>query len=143
MNPYSSYQRNQILEASQEDILLQLVQGALIRAKQAYDLWGQDQAARARGKSLRCLDIISYLGETLDRENGGEQTINQLDALYAYLQREISESIRTADASHLEPVIEVLEVIYDGWKDAVGSYKQEQTSQGPSTEYGQASSFAG
>ena len=125
MNPYASYQQNQILESAPEDIMLQLVQGALVRAKQARDLWFEGEKVRARERSLQCMHIVCYLDETLDRENGGE-IVDELEALYAFMIRELSKATRHNDISLVSPVQEVLSTLYDGWKDAVAEYKESQ-----------------
>lgn len=122
-NPYTSYQQNQVLEAAPEDILLQLVQGALIKVKQAQELVNKGERIRARERRLKVYEIISYLDGTLDRENGGE-IAEELEALYAYLLREITASTREDDFDRLKDVEEVLTTLYEGWKDAVIEYKE-------------------
>ena len=128
MNPYASYQKTQVLEAAPEDILLQLMQGALVRVKQAQELWEQGEKTRARERRLRVYDIIAYLDGTLDRESG-EKIGEELEALYAYMLREITESTRLDDFERLSGVEEVLKTLYEGWKDAVAEYKKEQKAQ--------------
>lgn len=122
MNPYTSYQQNQILESSVEDILLQLVQGALVRAKQAQYLWNNEEKTRARERCLQCMNIVCYLDETLDRENGGP-IVEELEALYAYMIREITRATLQDNMNNLTPVQDVLHTLYQGWKDAVDEYK--------------------
>jgi len=142
MNPYASYQQSQVLEASHEDILLQLVHGALIRTKQARELWAQGDKVKARERRLQVFEIISYLDVTLDRENGGE-IVEELEALYAYMTREINKASRYDDMEYLAPVEDVLHTLHQGWKDAVTEYKTSQNQQktlgGP--QYGQAENY--
>ncbi len=128
MNPYASYQQNQILEAPSEDILLQLVQGAMVRAKQARELNDQGRKVQARESRLRCFEIICYLDETLDREDGGE-IVEELEALYAFMQREINASTREDDFKRLMNVEEVLSTLYQGWKEAVAEYKENKKAE--------------
>jgi flagellar protein FliS len=143
-NPYTSYKQNQVENASQEDILLQLVQGALVRIKQARHLWDQDRKREAREKRVRAMDIVVYLDNTLDRENGGE-IAEELDALYAYMIREMTAAATKDDFERLAPVQEVLETLYEAWKDAVAEYKktkngsagmQEKVTAGTGAEQG-------
>lgn len=128
MNPYASYQRTQVLEAAPEDIMLQLVQGAMVRVKQARELWEKGEKIRARERRLRVFDIIAYLDGTLDRENGG-QIAEELEALYAYMLREITTSTLKDDFDHLKNVEEVLTTLYQGWKDAVAEYKESKKAE--------------
>mgnify|MGYP006292548055 CR=1 FL=1 len=128
MNPYASYQQNQILESAPEDIMLQLVQGALVRAKQARDLWFEGEKVRARERSMQCMHIVCYLDETLDREHGGE-IVDELEALYAYIIRELSKATRHNDMSLVSPVQEVLTTLYEGWKEAVVDFKESKKAE--------------
>ena len=123
MDPYSFYKQNQVANASNEDIMLQLVQGALIRVKGARDKWSEGERIRARELRVQAHEIISYLDETLDFENGGELA-EELDGIYAYMLREIMESSRQDDCEILQPVQEILESLYEGFKDAVEQYKK-------------------
>lgn len=125
---YNSYQKNQVLEAAPEDILLQLIQGAIVRLKQAQDLFSSGKKGRARERRQRAYAIIAYLDGILDRENQPEISA-ELEALYAYMLREISESTRHDDFERLKDVGDVLTTLYEGWKDVVAEYKKEQKSQ--------------
>src|SRR6056297_2865237 len=108
MNPYASYTKNQVANASREDILLQLYHGAIIRLRQARELWEEGEKSRAMERRGQALEIIAYLDETLDMDNGGELA-EELDALYAYMIREINTSTRQMDFDRLQTVEESLE----------------------------------
>lgn len=117
-----------------EDLLLQLVEGAIIRLKQAQDhsRKGDEADSRAvylkeksQARSLRnkAYDIISYLNDTLDSKADAE-LVDSLQALYGYMMREITNSNRKDDFSVLDPVVEVMSTLFEGWKDAVAEYKK-------------------
>jgi len=129
VDPYSFYKKNQVENASAEDIMLQLVEGALIRVKGARDKWSRGERIRARELRVQAHEIISYLNETLDFKNG-EDLAYELDALYAYMLRMIVESSRKDDCEILQPVQEILETLHEGWKDAVEQYKKERAGAG-------------
>ena len=126
MDPYSFYKKNQVENAPREDIMLQLVQGAEIRLKGAMDKRSEGESIRARELRTQARDIISYLNETLDFENGGDVAY-ELDALYHYMLQEIMESTRKDDFELLQPVVEILDTLYEGWKDAVEEYKKTKS----------------
>jgi len=137
MQAYDCYRRNQILESDPEDILLQLLEGAKIRLGQARELWNEGQKIIARERRQQALQIIISLDSTLDRENYTE-VVENLDALYGYMIREISNSTRQDDFERLADVEEVLGNLYEGFKDAVAEYKASQQNAGQSaTEQGQ------
>ena len=123
MDPYSFYKKNQVESAPREDIMLQLVQGAQIRIKGAMDKWNEGEKIRARELRVQAQDIISYLSETLDFEDGGDLAY-ELDALYNYMNRELLESARQDDFERLQPVAEILDTLHEGFKDAVEEYKK-------------------
>ena len=125
MYPYASYQQVQVLESAPEDIMLQLYQGALVRIKQAQELWSKDEKDAARQKRLQAMDIICYLDETLDRDDESG-LVDELEALYAFMVRELTTSTRHDDFERLDVVYDVLKSLYAGWKEAVAAYKEEQ-----------------
>ena len=127
MYPYASYQKAQVVEASPEELMLQLYQGALVRLKQAQDLWSKGEEDPARQKRLQAMDIICYLDETLDREQESE-LVEELEALYAFMIREVTKSTRHDDFDRLDAVYDVLQTMYKGWKEAVIEYKKEQNT---------------
>mgnify|MGYP006277987029 CR=1 FL=1 len=138
MYAYNPYQQSQLQNVSQEDILIQLMEGAIIRLKQAQDHSRKGEEAESRdvylkekslARSLRnkAYDIISYLNDTLDPKADAE-LVDSLQSLYGYMLREITSSNRNDDFSQLDPVIDVLSTLFDGWKDAVAEYKKIKNS---------------
>ena len=123
MNPYNFYKKNQVQSAPREDIMLQLMQGALIRVKGAIDKRNEGEQINARELRSQAQKIINYLHETLDFQNGGDLAF-ELEVLYDYMNREILESARKDDFERLQPVVEILETLYEGFKDAVEEYKK-------------------
>jgi len=128
MNPYASYAKNQVENASQEEIMLQLYQGAIVRLRQARELWAEGERVRAMERRSQAQEIISYLDNTLDMENGGE-IAEQLDALYAFMIREINTSTSQYDFERLQTVEELLESMLEGWKDVVQEYRQNKAAE--------------
>ncbi|MBN1114546.1 MAG: flagellar export chaperone FliS [Oligoflexia bacterium] len=126
-NPYQNYKQTQVGTASREKILLMLYEGAIKYCKLGRKaLENRDIAEKGRmiGKTL---DIIFELRNTLDFEVGG-QVAAQLEQLYNYMVDELSEANLTNDARHFDIVIEMLETLYDGWKQAVVSFMKDKNN---------------
>ncbi len=128
MNPYASYAKNQVENASQEEIMLLLYQGAIVRLRQAREFWAEGERVKAMERRSQAQEIISYLDNTLDMESGGELA-EQLDALYAFMIREINTSTREFDFERLLTVEELLESMLEAWKDAVQEYRQNKSTE--------------
>ena len=108
---------------------------------------GPGRESPGAGKRLQCMEIVCYLDETLDRENGGD-IVAELESLYAYMERELTNASRYDDMTYLVPVEEILSTLYGGWKDAVTEYKTSQKTQQPmgaaaGAQYGQAANYGG
>ena len=87
MQTVNPYQQNQVHTAPREDILLQLIEGAIIRTKQAQEYKTHNQLAKAREQRIKAFDIISYLDATLD-SNGNQELVDSLHSLYDFMLRE-------------------------------------------------------
>ena len=69
------------------------------------------------------LDIVIELDNTLERDVGGE-LVDQLDALYAFMTREMIEANLNGEFERLEPVESVLATLGAGWEDAAQVVKE-------------------
>ncbi len=134
MYQYNPYQKSQVMEAQPEDILVQLMEAAVIRLKQAREQWAEGNKERAREKRSQVFDIISYLDITLDMENGGKLA-EELDALYAYMLNEITKCSLRDDFELLKDVQEIMSTLLKGWKDAAAEYKKEKLGMQPGNGY--------
>lgn len=126
MGPYSAYKRNELESASPEGIMLKLFEGAVVRLKQAQMEYAEGNVLQARELRSRALAIISELDNTLDRENADQRLVDELDALYAYMIRELTKSTMNDDFQALTPVIETLNTLYQAFEEAV---RQSKTSE--------------
>ena len=132
-NPYAVYQSNAVTTLSQEDILLKLLEGAIVRIKQAIELNEQGDKINARGKRQRALEIVTELDSTLDRENGPAEVVENLDGLYAFMIKEFNNATLQDDFERLQPIQEVLEDLYQGFQDAAQEFKKENGSMAKQT----------
>ena len=119
----NAYRRTQVEAASPEQILLQLMEAAIRHAKQARAKGAAGEDALARENALRVLDIVNELDNTLDRQQGGE-VAEELEAIYAFLQREISDANMKGEFERFADVATILYNLYQGWKDAVAALQQ-------------------
>jgi len=118
MNGYvNQYKNNQVLNASPEQILIMLYDGALrfIRqAKAAIEAGDIAEKCRAISKTVA---IVAEFSNTLDRENGGE-IAEDLSRLYDFSLRELSMANIKNDAARLEPIEKILQDLRDGFAEA-------------------------
>ncbi|AKN27453.1 flagellar protein FliS [Stutzerimonas stutzeri] len=91
-----------------------LMQGGLDRiyqAKGAIEFGRIAEKGELIGKSIA---IIGGLREALDHEVGGELSAN-LDRLYEYMIRRLTEANRNNDADALAEVAGLLQEVKEGW----------------------------
>jgi flagellar protein FliS len=127
MNPHATdslgaYRRVQVEGASPEQLLLQLMEAAIRHARQVRVKGAENQVAAAREQALRVLDIVNELDNTLDREQGGD-IVEELEALYSFLQREIVDASNKGEFERFGRVADILRNLYEGWKDAVKQFQ--------------------
>ncbi len=103
-NVYQKYQNQSVQTASREKLLLMLYEGAIKFVKKAVSAIEAKDIA-ARGMNIgRAYDIILELNNTLTQAN-----------------------IR-GDAKPLEEVLKILEILYQGWVEAIEKLKKENVN---------------
>ena len=86
----------------------------------------QEKNPVEKGKNLlHANDILNELLASLNMEKGGELA-KDLARLYTYLIKEINEIDATRDLERLRNVIEIVETIYEGWRQAYESLKEQE-----------------
>lgn len=77
----------------------------------------EQKAYEAKGKSInKCLNIIHGLDALLDLENGG-QIASNLNLLYDYCSRQLVTASIENTPKALEPVVNVITNIREGWQN--------------------------
>ncbi|WP_299205325.1 flagellar export chaperone FliS [uncultured Amphritea sp.] len=100
--------------ASPHQLIVMLFDGALTALATAKGFI-ERKDIQGRGKQLnKASDIILGLKDFLDHEQGGEIATN-LDALYDYMVRTISQANRNSDAEKVQEVINLLLEVKAGW----------------------------
>ncbi len=108
MNAYmNQYQNNQILNASPEQILIMLYDGAIRFCRQAKMALADGREADKAKAISKAVAIIAEFSNTLDREVGGE-IAEDLSLLYDFMIRELTAANIKNDAEKLDPVEKIL-----------------------------------
>ena len=123
-NSYYKYKQTSIQSASRERLLLMLYEGAIRFTKQAIIALEKGDLAEKGVQIGKVYDIVLELMNTLDHKIGGEIAAN-LEQLYMYITRELTQANINNDVKPLQSVLKVLETLYQGWKEAAESLKKE------------------
>lgn len=131
MNAYTQkYQQNQILSASPEQILVMLYDGAIRFTRQAM-IGIEDGRASVKVEGVsRAMAIITEFANTLDHEIGGEIAAN-LDGLYSFMIRELTQANINDDMEKLKVVEGLLVDLRQTWIEAIEVARQEATASSP------------
>ncbi|WP_105616941.1 flagellar export chaperone FliS [Vallitalea okinawensis] len=115
-NPYSAYKNNSVLTASPEELTLMLYEGAIKFSNQAIVAIEQKDIQRTHNLIIRVEDIISELRVTLNKDY---PIAEQLDQIYDYLLRRLTEANFKKDKEIIEEVNEHIRELRDTWKEAM------------------------
>lgn len=128
-NPYNKYKQTSVLSASREQILLMLYEGAIRFTKLAIQA-GEQKNIAERGKYIiKAFDIIIELNTTLDHKVGGELA-QQLEQLYLFMMDQYTKANLKGEIEPLRANLQVLENLYEGWKQAVEKIKKDNEQKG-------------
>lgn len=131
MNAYTQqYQQNQILSASPEQILVMLYDGAIRFTRQAKMGIETNNAAQKFEGVRRAMAIVSEFANTLDHNVGGEIAAD-LDALYAYMNKELTQANLNNDIEKLKVVEGLLVELRQTWVEAIEVARNEATVSAP------------
>lgn len=126
MNAYTNqYQQNQIMTASQEQILLMLYDGAIKFCKQAIVASEAGNVAEKLGRISKAFAIITEFSNSLNHDIGGEIAAD-LDGLYHFMLRELNSARKDDSGDHLRVVLNLLADLRETWGEAVEVNKREQ-----------------
>ncbi len=138
MNAYlNSYQQNQVVTASPEQILIMLYDGAIRFVRQAQGALSAGDRKTKMMAIQKAVNIITEFRNTLDHEVGGEIAVN-LDALYDYLLRELIRANVGNEAKPLEIVEGHLSGLREAWVQAIENNRAAQKAGQPEAKSLQA-----
>ncbi len=125
MNAYmNQYQNNQVLNASPEQILIMLFDGAIRFVRQAKIAFDDGRIGDKSQAISKDVAIIAEFSNTLDREIGGEFA-EDLSRLYDFMLRELSTANIKNDAEKLDPVENILLDLRAAFSEAAVASRQE------------------
>ena len=122
-NQMNQYKNSQILNASPEQILIMLYDGAIRFCREAQVALKENDLRRQADKISRAMAIVTEFSNTLDREVGGEIAEN-LDALYAFMNRELVRANLEKDPAALQSVEGLLSDLRGTWAEAIALNRQ-------------------
>ena len=122
-----AYKKTSVQTASKEQILLMLYQAAIKNCKKAIEAIEAKHISE-KGKYISKLqEIIIELSNSLDFEVGGE-IAQELSSLYDYILFTSTQANINIDKTPLESCLNVLNILYEGWKEAIKSLRHEGTA---------------
>lgn len=138
MNAYTNrYQQNQIMTASQEQILLMLYDGAIRFTRQARDANELGDTVTKLGRISKVFAIITEFSNSLNHEIGGEIAAD-LDGLYHFMLRELVKARKGNSVEHLDVVENLLTDLRQTWAEAIEINKKQQAQLSSAQESGES-----
>lgn len=129
------YRSDELNTADARKIVLLLFEGAISFLSLARESAVRDDTAGRAYNINRATAIIFELMQALDLERGGEIACNFRD-LYVFLLCRLIEANKGNKPAIIDECIPVLEILHDGWKDAMFTPKvQANTEQLSKTSY--------
>jgi flagellar protein FliS len=121
---YKKYKANAVQTASKEKLLLMLYEAAIKFTKLAIKAC-EEKNISERGYNIgRAFDIVNELNSSLNHNIGGDLT-RQLESLYMFITDQFVQANISGKAKPLQDALRILEVLNDGWVQAVEKIKKE------------------
>ena len=125
------YLEAKILTASQPQLQLMLLEGAVRFGRQAQQAW-EEPSPEANVFLDRTFDLVEAL--VCGASQGKEEISKQIEEQYAFLFRELAACQIDHDVEKLESVLELLEYERETWKQACALWAADSTSEGASAD---------
>lgn len=129
------YKQNSIETASPEQILLMLYDGAIRFTRQAIAASEQQDQMTKLGRISKVFAIIVEFSNTLNHDIGGEIAAD-LDGLYQFMLRELSNARTETDEKSLHVVEGLLVDLRTTWGEAILKNKVETKQQQAGSQAG-------
>lgn len=112
------YREAELLSASPGQLVVMLYDKMLLTLRRARAANDARQVAQRVDEICKATDMITELRISLDHEQGG-QISAQLDALYAFMLRELLEANRKQDSARIDVVLKIATDLRDGFAQIV------------------------
>jgi len=124
LNQYRNGVLAEVNEANPHRLIQMLFEGALERIVTARGAMLQGDVSNKGERISRAIDIIEGLRAHLDMEKGGEVAAN-LESLYEYMARRLTEANLRNDVAMLDEVANLLREVKAGWDAIPGQQAAE------------------
>ena len=115
-NGIDAYKQTNVITADPKRLILMCYEGAISSLKTARERYVSKEY-EAKAKDLqKAQSIIGELAQSLDFEKGGEVARN-LNSLYNYMLRRITEGDVKRDVKAFDEIILMLEELESAWKE--------------------------
>jgi flagellar protein FliS len=125
-----TYKASRTSNASREDLLILLYEGAIRFLEQSIQESEQGRLSRHKELLQRGVAIIAELQNTLDFQKGGELAI-QLFELYGFMLEHLTQANLIRDTDYIQVVVNQLNTLLEGWRVAVKQVKEGKASLTP------------
>lgn len=121
---YKKYKANSVQTASREKILLMLYEAAIKFTKKAI-VACESKDISERGYNIgRAFDIVNELNNSLNH-NVAPELAKNLEQLYMFVTDQYVQANISGKAKPLHDALKILEVLNQGWVQAVEQIKKE------------------
>lgn len=120
-NPYNTYKQNSVNTASQSQLLLMLLDGAVKYTKIARLAILEKNMARAHKELVRVQDIFLELMITMDKNAGSY--MEDMYNLYEFIKNELIRANIRKDVQIIENVLPLIEEVRDLWHEVDNKIK--------------------
>lgn len=120
VNPYTKYKENSINIASQEQLVIMLVDGAVKYTKVAKLALERGDKERAHNELIRVQSIFAELIASLDI-NAGSFAIDLMN-IYNFIRNKLIEANLKKDVKVIEEVMPVIEDVRNMWHEVKRNY---------------------
>lgn len=120
VNPYTKYKENSINIASQEQLVIMLVDGAVKYTKVAKLALERGDKKRAHDELIRVQSIFAELMASLDI-NAGSFAIDLIN-IYNFIRNKLIEANIKKDIKVIDEVMPVIEDVRDMWHEVKRNY---------------------
>lgn len=120
LNPYQTYQQNQVHTASPGELTLMLFQGAVRFLKMAIQAHEEKDWPSYNQRLQRVQDIYYELLSTLDME---QEISSQLQQMYQFIIQHLIEANIRQDLQKVQEALELSQQLRDTWQEMLQSLK--------------------